>query len=298
MTLTVGAAQQRRHRDSPRVRRLARERSIDVTAIAGTGPGGRVTVADLHREMGPQARVEPMTASHRVQAEQVLASLRVAAQLTTVVEVDLTRATAHSHHVDAHPRGETKAASVAFASVAEAAVQALLSHPTLNARVDSNEGVVTYPAGVHLGVAVDSEQGRAIPVVRDAQDLSVDGLARRIAHAVERARSGDAVPEELVHATFTITDAGSDRVLFETPVIIQPQSAILALGAVVRRPTVVTGADGSEMLAVRSMAYLSLTYDHRLVDGADAARYLTAVKNRLESHTNARYPSPDSEAAT
>ncbi len=170
-----------------------------------------------------------------------------------------------------------------FAFVAEAAVQGLARHPVLNARVDVAEETVIHPSGVNLAVAVDTGQGRVFPVVHDAQDLSVEGMTRRIAQVVEHARTGTFTPEDLAGATFSITDIGADGMLFSTPVIIQPQSAILAVGAVVRRPAVVADAAGDEMLAVRSTAYLSLTYDHRLVDGADAARYLQTVKVRLEN---------------
>ena len=166
---------------------------------------------------------------------------------------------------------------------AKAAIEALKQYPQLNAAADFEAGTITYPSGEHLGIAVDTERGLLVPTIRDAGDLSVAGIAKRIADAAERTRTNKITPDELSGATFTITNLGSNGALFDTPIINQPQVAILGvLGAVVKRPVVVTDANGGEDITIRSMAYLALTYDHRVVDGADAGRFLTAVKNRLQ----------------
>ena len=166
---------------------------------------------------------------------------------------------------------------------AQAAVEALKSHPKVNAALDLDEGTITYPAGEHLGIAVDTERGLIVPTISDAGDLSIAGLARKIADAAERTRTNKITPDELSGATFTITNLGSNGALFDTPIINQPQVAILGVGSVVKRPVVIEDSHMGESIAVRHMAYLALTYDHRVVDGADAGRFLTAVKERLES---------------
>jgi 2-oxoglutarate dehydrogenase E2 component (dihydrolipoamide succinyltransferase) len=170
-----------------------------------------------------------------------------------------------------------------LAFVAEAAVRALGNHPVINAELDLTAGTITYPSSVGLGIAVDTEDGLVVPVIRGADDLTVGGLARRIADLAARSRTGSATADDFTGGTFTITNTGSRGALFDTPILNAPQSAILGLGAVVRRPVVLPGDNGDELIAIRSMAYLSLTYDHRLIDGADAARYLAAVKDLLKT---------------
>ncbi|MGW1345837.1 2-oxo acid dehydrogenase subunit E2 [Kribbella sp. NPDC002412] len=275
-----------RHRDSPRVRRLAREHGVDLAAVRPSGRHGRATLADVRAFAtapsgsagSSEVRVERLSRRRKVIAERMHRSLQESAQLTTVVEVDLTRVVGLRDELRTRTGG--RASVLAF--VAEAAVQALAGHPVINAQLDLAAGTITYPSSVGLGIAVDTAEGLVVPVIRNADDLTAGGLARRIAELADRARNGAATADDFTRGTFTITNTGSRGALFDTPILNAPQSAILGLGAVVRRPVVVAGGNGDELIAIRSMAYLSLTYDHRLVDGADAARYLTSVRERLE----------------
>ena len=295
-----------RHRASPRVRRLARDKGVDLTAVPSRGAHGRVAAEDvlaavrevpatdgdpaeapraasLVRQSAPAgARVERLSRRRRLIAERMVASLQNTAQLTTVVEVDLTRVSRAREAVKEEFRRRYDAPLTVLAFVAEASVRALGEHPVVNARLDLDAGTIAHPPGVNLGIAVDTPQGLIVPVVREAEDLSIGGLARRIASVAARARDGSITADELGGGTFTITNTGSRGALFDTPILNQPESAILGLGAAVRRPVVMTGPDGDDRIAVRSLAYLALTYDHRLVDGADAARFLGSVKERLE----------------
>jgi 2-oxoglutarate dehydrogenase E2 component (dihydrolipoamide succinyltransferase) len=209
-------------------------------------------------------------------------SLRVSAQLTTVVEVDVTRIARLRERAkrDFEAREGVKLSFLPFFALAT--VEALKAHPNVNSSVDLEAGTVTYHDSVHLGIAVDTDRGLLVPVVTDAQDLNIGGLARKIADLAERTRSGHVSPDELGGGTFTVTNTGSRGALLDTPIINQPQVGILGTGAVVKRPVVVDHPDLGETFAVRSMAYLALTYDHRIVDGADAARFLGTVKVRLE----------------
>ena len=209
-------------------------------------------------------------------------SLQVSAQLTTVVEADVTRiARLRARAKDSFAEREgVKLSFLPF--FAKAAVEALRAYPVVNASIDVDAGTVTYHPSENLGVAVDTERGLLVPVIRDAGDLSIAGLAKRIADVAERTRTNKVTPDELSGGTFTLTNTGSRGALFDTPIINQPQVAILGVGAVVKRPVVVPDALGGDSIAVRSMVYLALSYDHRLVDGADAARYLSAMKARLE----------------
>ena len=305
-TAVAPAGTGQRHRASPRVRRLARERGVDLAAVTPTGPHGRTTAEDVLAVAGAGsgraapapsaappagARVEKLSRRRRLIAERMVASLQTAAQLTTVVEVDLTAVTRVRQAAKDEFRRRHDSPLTVLAFVADAAVRALGEHPVLNARLDLDAGTVTYLPGVDLGIAVDTEQGLIVPVVRGAQDLSVGGLARRIAAVAARSRDGSITADELSGGTFTITNTGSRGALFDTPILNLPEVAILGLGAAIRRPVVQTGPDGDDRIAVRSMAYLALTYDHRLVDGADAARFLGSVKDRLERLDGAR---PDS----
>ena len=215
-------------------------------------------------------------------ARRMVESLQVSAQLTTVVEVDLTPEARLRDRAKADfaRREGVKLSFLPF--FAKAALEALKTYPQLNATINSETNEVTYHDAEHLGVAVDTEAGLVVPVIREAGDLNVAGLARKIADVAERTRTNRIAPDELSGGTFTLTNTGSRGALFDTPIINQPQVGILGTGAVVKRPVVVADEYGADSIAVRSMCYLALTYDHRLVDGADAARFLNAVKQRLE----------------
>jgi pyruvate dehydrogenase E2 component (dihydrolipoamide acetyltransferase) len=221
-----------------------------------------------------------MSRPRQVIAQRMVESLHTSAQLTTVVEADVT-AIARLRGLakrDFEAREGVKLSFLPFFALA--AVEALKVHPKLNAVIDGDQ--VTYHDTEHVGIAVDTERGLMVPVIHNAGDLNIGGLARKISDLAERTRSGRVGPDELAGGTFTLTNTGSRGALFDTPIINQPQVAILGTGTVVKRPVVVEDPALGEVIAVRSMVYLALTYDHRLVDGADAARFLTTVKNRLE----------------
>ena len=221
-----------------------------------------------------------MSRPRQVIAQRMVESLHVSAQLTTVVEADVT-AIARLRDLakrDFEAREGVKLSFLPFFALA--AVEALKVHPKLNAVIDGEQ--VTYHDAEHVGIAVDTERGLMVPVIHNAGDLNIGGLARKIGDLANRTRSGQVAPDELAGGTFTLTNTGSRGALFDTPIINQPQVAILGTGTVVKRPVVVTDPALGEVIAVRSMVYLALTYDHRLVDGADATRFLTTVKNRLE----------------
>jgi pyruvate dehydrogenase E2 component (dihydrolipoamide acetyltransferase) len=225
---------------------------------------------------------ERMSRARQVIAQRMVESLQVSAQLTTVVEADVTAI--------ARLRDRAKAAFEAREGVklsflpffALATVEALKVHPKLNAVIDTASGQVTYHEAEHLGIAVDTERGLMVPVIRNAGDLNIGGLARKIADLAERTRAGQVSPDDLAGGTFTLTNTGSRGALFDTPIINQPQVGILGTGTVVKRAVVVEDPALGEVITVRSMVYLALTYDHRLVDGADAARFLVTIKERLE----------------
>jgi len=223
-----------------------------------------------------------MSRLRKVIAERMVESLQVSAQLTTVVEVDVTRISVLRNKVKKQfeTREGVKLSFLPF--FAKAAVEALKQFPAVNAQIDQTAGTITYHDAEHLGIAVDTERGLLVPVIRDAGDLNIAGLARKIADLAERTRTNKVTPDELSGGTFTLTNTGSRGALFDTPIINQPQVAIMGTGAVVKRPVVVTDETGADSIAIRSMVYLALTYDHRLVDGADAARFLSTVKARLE----------------
>lgn len=222
-----------------------------------------------------------MTRLRRVIATRMVESLQVSAQATTVVEVDLTKVARLRARVksDFEAREGTKARAF-LPFLALAATEALKAHPMVNASIEGDE--VVYHGSENLSIAVDTEKGLIVPVVRNAGDLNIAGLARAIADVAARTRSNKITPDDLAGGTFTITNTGSRGALFDTPIINQPQVAILGTGAIVKRPVVVTDADGGETIAIRSMMYLALSYDHRIVDGADAARFLGTMKARLE----------------
>jgi 2-oxoglutarate dehydrogenase E2 component (dihydrolipoamide succinyltransferase) len=232
---------------------------------------------------GSQAKrgtTEKMSRLRKVIATRMVESLQTSAQLTTVVEVDVTKVSRLRKRVkDEFARREgTKLSFLPF--FAMASIEALKEHPIVNSSVEDD--TVVYHGGEHLGVAVDTPRGLLVPVIKDAGDLNIAGLARKIADLAERTRENKINPDELSGGTFTLTNTGSRGALFDTPIINQPNVAILGTGTVVKRPVVVIDEDGMETIAVRDMVYLALTYDHRVVDGADAARFLTTVKERLE----------------
>jgi 2-oxoglutarate dehydrogenase E2 component (dihydrolipoamide succinyltransferase) len=218
----------------------------------------------------------------KVIAQRMVESLQVSAQLTTVIEVDVTRINTLRGKVkrDFEAREGVKLSFLPF--FCKAAVEALKQFPQVNASVDMAEGTITYHDAENLGIAVDTERGLLVPVIRNAGDLNIAGIARHIADVAERTRTNKLSPDELSGGTFTVTNTGSRGALFDTPIINQPQVAILGTGAVVKKPVVVTDDTGADVIAIRSMVYLALSYDHRIVDGADAARFLGAMKARLE----------------
>jgi pyruvate dehydrogenase E2 component (dihydrolipoamide acetyltransferase) len=219
----------------------------------------------------------------QVIAARMVESLQVSAQLTTVVEVDVTKI-ARLRELAKEQFAAREGVKLSFLPFfAAAAVEALKAHPAVNASVDVEAKTITYHDAEHLGIAVDTERGLLVPVIHNAGDLNLAGLARKIADLAERTRANKVTPDELGGGTFTITNTGSRGALFDTPIINQPQVGILGTGAVVKRAVVVSDDNLGETIAIRSMVYLALTYDHRIVDGADAARFLTTMKQRLEA---------------
>jgi pyruvate dehydrogenase E2 component (dihydrolipoamide acetyltransferase) len=250
--------------------------AAQAVAPAGAAPAARPAIVPSSLRGTTQKLSRP----RQVIAQRMVESLQVSAQLTTVVEADVT-AIARLRGLakrDFEAREGVKLSFLPFFALA--AVEALKVHPKLNAVLDGDQ--VTYHDAEHLGVAVDTERGLMVPVIHNAGDLNIGGLARKIGDLAQRTRSGQVSPDELAGGTFTLTNTGSRGALFDTPIINQPQVAILGTGTVVKRAVVVEDPALGEVIAVRSMVYLALTYDHRLVDGADAARFLVTVKNRLE----------------
>jgi 2-oxoglutarate dehydrogenase E2 component (dihydrolipoamide succinyltransferase) len=303
---------------TPLVRKLASENGIDLSTVQGTGIGGRIRKQDVlaaaeaakaaaaapaptppaaptapraaavapaqpsAQALALRGKTEKMSRLRQTVARRMVESLQVSAQLTQVVEVDVTRVAKLRSRAKAG-FAQREGVNLTFLPFfAKAAVEALKQHPKLNASIDGETQEVTYHGSEHLGIAVDTERGLLSPAIHNAGDLSLAGLAHKIADLAERTRANKVTPDELVGGTFTITNLGSQGALFDTPIIPQPQVGILGVGLVVKRPVVITDADGDDTIAVRSMVYLALTYDHRLVDGADAGRFLTAVKRRLE----------------
>jgi 2-oxoglutarate dehydrogenase E2 component (dihydrolipoamide succinyltransferase) len=286
---------------TPLVRKLAQESGIDLTQIAGTGVGGRIRKDDVLNATSTPApaaastpaaayvpgaasplrgTTEPMSRLRKVLAERAVASMVSTAQLTTVVEVDVTKI--------AQLRQKVQAAFVAKSGgklnfmpfFALAAAEALRVHPKLNATIDGDN--IVYHGSENISFAVDTEKGLLTPVIRDAASLNILEIAQQIADKAARTRANQLKPDELGGGTFTLTNTGSRGALFDTPVVFLPQVAILGTGVVTKRPVVVTDANGQDAISIRSMVYLALSYDHRLVDGADASRFLVDVKSRLE----------------
>ncbi|MGH3984987.1 MAG: 2-oxoglutarate dehydrogenase, E2 component, dihydrolipoamide succinyltransferase [Pseudonocardiaceae bacterium] len=227
-----------------------------------------------------RGKTEKMSRMRSVIAKRMVESLQISAQLTTVVEADVTRLARLRDRAkrDFEAREGVRLSFLPF--FAQATVEALKQHPKVNASINTEQGVITYHGAEHLGIAVDTERGLLVPVIHEAGDLNIAGLARRIADLAERTRANKITPDEMSGGTFTISNTGSRGALFDTPIILQPQVGILGTGSVVKRPVVLSGEDG-DTIAVRSITYLALSYDHRLVDGADAARFLNTIKQRL-----------------
>ncbi len=276
--------------DAARVRReaiaAAQQSAAAEPAQAGQQPqGGAAQGSPSRPAIEPshlRGRTERMSRARQVIARRMVESLQTSAQLTTVVEVDVTAIARLRERAkaDFEAREGVKLTFLPFFALA--AVEALKVHPRLNASIEADGNQVTYHDAEHLGIAVDTEKGLMVPVIRNAGDLNVGGLARKIADLASRTRGGQVNPDDLAGGTFTLTNTGSRGALFDTPIINQPQVGILGTGTVVRRPVVVQDQALGEVIAVRSMVYLALSYDHRLVDGADAARFLGTVKARLE----------------
>ena len=292
---------------TPIVRKLAAELGVNLSMIQGSGIGGRIRKEDVQAAAKPAAlqsapsaatvtpaaaKSSPVAASplrgttvtmsrlRKVIATRMVESLQVSAQLTTVIEVDVTKISRLRDRAKAtfEAREGVKLSFLPFFAVA--VCEALKVHPVLNSSVEGDQ--ITYHGAEHLGIAVDTERGLLVPVIHNAGDLNMGGIARKISDLAARTRDNKVSPDELGGGTFTITNTGSRGALFDTPIINQPQVAILGLGAIVKRPMVVRGEDGGETIAIRSMVYLGLSYDHRVVDGADAARFLVTLKERLE----------------
>ena len=298
---------------TPLVRKIASDAGIDLATVRGTGVGGRIRKQDVF-EAAERARVAtptapqipsvpaastasaapkvaaaasplrgttvPMSRLRKVIASRMVESLQTSAQLTTVIEVDITKISKLRDRAKKsfEEREGVKLTFLPFFAVA--VCEALKQHPVLNSSVDGEN--IIYHGTENLGIAVDTERGLLVPVIKDAGDLNLGGVARRIVDVAARTRDNKISPDELSGGTFTITNTGSRGALFDTPILNQPQVAILGLGAIVKRPIVVGDADGGETIAIRSMVYLAISYDHRIVDGEDAARFLATLKERLE----------------
>ena len=300
---------------TPLVRKLAKDNGIDLSTVKGTGVGGRIRKQDVQAAIAAKGSTAPAAAPaasaapaadgapkaahtfevspkrgtvektariRQVIAKRMRESLDISTQLTQVTEVDMTRV--------AQLRGKAKdgflareGAKLTFLPFfAQAVTEALQQHPALNASMTEDLKQITYPDSENVAIAVDTPKGLLVPVIKNASDLGIAGLAKAIGDLGGRARTGDIAPEELTGSTFTITNIGSFGALFDTPIINQPNVAILGTGSIVKRPMVVKDVDGNDSIAIRSMCYLSLTYDHRVVDGADAGRFLYTLKTRLE----------------
>uniref|UniRef100_UPI003870542A 2-oxoglutarate dehydrogenase, E2 component, dihydrolipoamide succinyltransferase n=1 Tax=Streptomyces sp. I8-5 TaxID=3104277 RepID=UPI003870542A len=296
---------------TPLVRKLAAENGVDLGAVKGTGVGGRIRKQDVVAAAeaaraaaaapAPAAAVAPaaskapkleasplrgqtvkMTRMRKVIGENMMKALHSQAQLTSVVEVDVTKLMKLRNKAkDAFAAREgVKLSPMPF--YVKAAAQALKAHPVVNARINEDEGTITYFDSENIGIAVDAEKGLMTPVIKGAGDLNIAGISKKTAELAGKARGGGLTPDDMSGATFTISNTGSRGALFDTVIVPPNQAAILGIGATVKRPAVIETEEGT-VIGVRDMTYLSLSYDHRLVDGADAARYLTSVKAILEA---------------
>jgi pyruvate dehydrogenase E2 component (dihydrolipoamide acetyltransferase) len=285
---------------TPIVRKLANDRGIDLSTVSGTGVGGRIRKQDVLAATPPapaaaaaeaapstptletsplRGTTVPMSRLRKVIAERAVISMQASAQLTSVVEVDVTKVAAFRDKVkgDFQAKAGVKLSFLPFFALA--AAEALKAYPIVNATIDGD--TIVYPAQENISIAVDTERGLLTPVIKDAASLDLAGIANEIADLAARTRDNKLKPDELAGGTFTLTNTGSRGALFDTPIVFLPQSAILGTGIVAKKPVVISH-DGVDSIAIRSMVYLALSYDHRIVDGADAARFLFAVKNRLE----------------
>ena len=282
---------------TPLVRKLAAESGVNLSAVSGTGVGGRIRREDVltaasGASSAPAApaftaapsalrgTVEPMSRLRKVLGERAVASMVSSAQLTTVVEVDVTKIAQLRTKVQAEFTAKTGVKLNFMPFFFLAAAEALRTHPKINAAIDGEN--IVYHATENISFAVDTERGLLTPVIRDAASLSLGAIAQQIADMAARTRENKLKPDELSGGTFTLTNTGSRGALFDTPVVFLPQSAILGTGVVAKRPVVVTDENGQDSIAIRSMVYLALSYDHRIIDGADASRFLVDVKARLE----------------
>ncbi|MFG2508385.1 2-oxoglutarate dehydrogenase, E2 component, dihydrolipoamide succinyltransferase [Streptomyces rubiginosohelvolus] len=296
---------------TPLVRKLASENNVDLSSVKGTGVGGRIRKQDVvaaaeaakaaaaaapapaaapAAAKAPKLEASPlrgqtvkMTRMRKVIGDNMMKALHSQAQLTSVLEVDITKLMKLRNQAKASfaAREGVKLSPMPF--FVKAAAQALKAHPVINARINEDEGTITYFDSENIGIAVDAEKGLMTPVIKGAGDLNIAGIAKKTAELAGKARGGGLTPDDMSGATFTISNTGSRGALFDTVIVPPNQAAILGIGATVRRPVVINHPDLGETIAVRDMTYLSLSYDHRLVDGADAARYLTSVKAILEA---------------
>ena len=286
------------------MRKLAKDNGVDLATVQGTGIGGRIRKEDVEARIGQSAPIsgtqvasspaaaapveisplrgttEQMSRLRKVLASKAVESMQSSAQLTSVVEVDVTGIAELRKRVQPEFIAKTgvKLSFMPFFNLA--AAEALKAHPKINSTIEG-ETIVYHPTE-NISFAVDTDRGLLTPVIRNASELSIAETAKQISNLAERTRNNQLTPDELSGGTFTLTNTGSRGALFDTPVVFMPQSAILGTGIVTKRPVVMQSADGSDVIAIRSMVYLALSYDHRNIDGADAARYLTAVKQRLE----------------
>jgi 2-oxoglutarate dehydrogenase E2 component (dihydrolipoamide succinyltransferase) len=286
---------------TPLVRKLAQDSGVDLTRVVGTGVGGRIrkedvlsatagtspamsstAVAHVPAAVSQQRGTsEPMSRLRKVLAERAVASMVSSAQLTTVVEVDVSKIAEMRKAVQPAFQAATGTKLNFLPFFFLAAAEALGSHPKLNASIEGE--MINYHPTENISFAVDTERGLLTPVIRDAASLNLAQIATQIADLASRTRENKLKPDEMMGGTFTLTNTGSRGALFDTPVVFLPQVAILGTGIVQKRPVAITTADGQESIAIRSMVYLALSYDHRLIDGADASRFLVDVKARLES---------------
>ncbi|MET8760370.1 2-oxoglutarate dehydrogenase, E2 component, dihydrolipoamide succinyltransferase [Lentzea sp. NPDC004782] len=301
---------------TPLVRKLASENGIDLGSLKGTGVGGRIRKQDVLAAVeakkapapapaaaaapaatapaartatapavdnsGKRGTVQKLPRLRQIVAQRTRESLQMSAQLTQVFEVDVTKIARLRNQAKKAFEAREGAKLTFLPFFAKAAIEALKAHPVLNASIDEERKEITYHGAEHLGLAIDTERGLLNAVIHNAGDLNLSGIAHKIGDLAARARSNKLTPDELTGGTFSLTNLGSNGALFDTPIIQQPQVGILGVGVVKKRPVVITDENGDDTIAIRSMMYLALTYDHRLVDGADAGRFLTTVKNRLE----------------
>ena len=290
---------------TPIVRKLAADMGVDLSRVSGTGVGGRIRKEDVLQAAASapapaaapavpasagqtpaavdvselRGTSQPMTRLRKVVAERAVASMQSTAQLTSVVEVDVTQVSHYRDSVKEEFHRSTGVKLNFLPFFVKAAAEALRTYPIINCTVEGEN--IVYPATENISIAVDTERGLLTPVLKNAGDKNLVQIAKDIADLAERTRSNQLSPDELSGGTFTVTNTGSRGALFDTPVVFLPQSAILGTGVVVKRPVVIS-QNGADAIAVRHMVYLALSYDHRIIDGADAARFLTQIKNRLE----------------